>query len=626
MQINFKHVAATAMAVAMSLSLAVPAFAEGPAVPPTPVTKGNLTVTGHELTGKNVFAVRMFKATATKNSDDSGSDYDYASYELEDKWLPFFKAEKYPGVTTSEYLTAGITLPGSANNEDYKEAALKYLEWLATNEDNDEKDWADFAEEAQDWLYAQSPSVFTVTDNEGVKTVTIDKAWNVNKLASCVTATAVDKPTDNLPTGTATFTDLPTGYYVVYPEGGSTGNDIEKVEGQPARGTDAMLINIPTDEQGATWNIKSTYPTVDKEVDTDNDNQNATDNGSAQVGDTVTFTLTSKVPDMSDYTAFYFAFNDTLSKGLEFVEKTPGDSAVDAKDVTVTIDGKTVTAGYTVSLSGKDLKIEFTDLKKGVTVTGGTVTTGAEIVVAYQAKITEDAVSDSGSIVGNAQNDVYLEYSNNPSTTDKGTSTPDTSKVYTYDIDVDKWASDMAATNLAGAQFQLTTDKAGDNVVRLIATDKTTGGDATDLNNAYRVAKPGEEGVETFTTDDDGKITIAGLKAGTYYLHEVAAPTGYNKLKDPVEIEIIVDAETAATYAPDGNEDKYNNVSFENPLYVVNGTANANANDATIKVENKKGIELPETGSIGTIGLTIAGVAIVLIGVFAPRKKKNNQE
>ena len=123
----------------------------------------------------------------------------------------------------------------------------------------------------------------------------------------------------------------------------------------------------------------------------------------------------------------------------------------------------------------------------------------------------------------------------------------------------------------------------------------------------------------------DADITIEGLEAGTYYLHEVAAPTGYNKLKDPVEIEIIVDAETAATY--EGQDDgKYDGVSFENPLYVVNGTANATANDATIKVENKQGITLPETGGIGTIGLTIAGVAIVLIGVFAPRKKKSNQE
>ena len=63
--------------------------------------------------------------------------------------------------------------------------------------------------------------------------------------------------------------------------------------------------------------------------------------------------------------------------------------------------------------------------------------------------------------------------------------------------------------------------------------------------------------------------------------------------------------------------------SFENPVYIINGVANTTEKDDAVKVENKQGIELPETGSIGTIGLTIAGVAVVAIGLFAvPRKKK----
>ena len=314
---------------------------------------------------------------------------------------------------------------------------------------------------------------------------------------------------------------------------------------------------------------------------------------------------------------------------MEFVKKAE-DVAV--TDVTVTIGGKPVTSGYSVSLSDKDLKIVFTDLKKGVTVTDGTVTTGAEIVVTYQAKITEAAVSGSSSIVGNAQNDVYLEYSNNPSTTDKGTSTPDTSKVYTYDIDVDKYelvkdttdsdsdsiTEEMIEQGLAGAKFVLskgeTLNGTGpDGYTNAIGTSTVSG-----QNNTYKVDPTSD--IYEFTTVANADITIEGLEAGTYYLHEVAAPTGYNKLKDPVEIEIIVDGSAAKdTYGVE-------NVSFENPLYVVNGTANANANNATIKVENKKGIELPETGSIGTIGLTVAGVAVVLAGVMLPRKKKNKEQ
>lgn len=646
MKFHFKHVATAALAVAMSLSLAVPAFAEGPAAP-TPVTKGNLTVTGHELTGKNVFAVRMFKATATKNSGDSG--YDYASYELEDNWLPFFKAEKEPGVTGSEYSEAEITLPQSPTKEDYKKAALKYLEWLATNKNNNEKNWADFAEEAQDWLYAQESPVFTVKDTEGVKTVTIADAWDDNKLASYVTATEVDKPADNLPTGTATFTDLPTGYYVVYPEGGSTGNNIGSVAEQPARGTDAMLINIPTGNKKETWNIKSTFPTVDKTVKDENGNTpdkdgagagNA-DNGSAQVGEEVTFTLTSKVPDMSDYQddgdKFYFAFHDTLSKGLEFVE--------DSVSVTIgKVSNDALTTSYDVTepapANGNKLDIVFEKLNE---VPG--ISVGDTITVTYRAKITKDAVSEPDHIFGAAENDVYLEYSNNPSTEDHGTSTPDKSKVYTYDIKIEKYWVDAASVDvdidgswdgnhdmeleslsldsgageklLAGATFVLSnSDKTpsepyGSNgEVKLVLME----------DGNYRVATDKDITGTTyeFTTTNTAPIIIKGLEAGTYYLHEIDAPDGFNKLKEPVEIQIVVE--------PILGNDATNNATLDNPVYIIDDTANGQVDNA-VKVLNKKGIELPETGSIGTIGLTVAGVAIVLLGVFAPRKKKkSNQE
>ena len=60
-------------------------------------------------------------------------------------------------------------------------------------------------------------------------------------------------------------------------------------------------------------------------------------------------------------------------------------------------------------------------------------------------------------------------------------------------------------------------------------------------------------------------------------------------------------------------------------ITVNNGTVSGDG--TTVDVENKKGIELPETGSIGTIGLTALGVVVVVAGLFAfPRKKKTRQD
>lgn len=551
MKVNFKRVATAALAVAMSLSLSVPAFAEGNGGDRT------LTVTGDTLDNKNVYAVQMFTARAT------GADsVVFDNYELADEnWLDFFHAASAAG---------GLDMTGADADD-----AREYVEKLTGD------NLVTFADKAQAWVRGHAGD-FEVITSDSEEPAVADQA---------------------------TFTELKAGYYLVYPEGGSTGTE--------NRGTDAMLVNVPRDNN-AEWNIKSTFPTVDKTVE-DNNNNTTGDgaNGSAQVGDTVTFTLKSKVPDMEDYDTFYFAFNDTLSNGLKFVEKTPGDSVVDANDVTVTIGGKIVTSGYSASQSGRDLKIEFTDLKEGVTVTDGTVTTGAEIVVTYQAMITEAAVVGTPAL-----NTVKVVYSNDPTTNTKGESTPDESKVYTYDIDVNKWASDAGGKtgSLPGAEFvlstnataptaeQITDDYAGyTGLIKLVGSGKS-----------YRVAKPDatqgngyETGaVDSFLTTDSGDITIAGLEAGTYYLHEVKAPDGYNKLKKPVKIEIVVAGE-----------------DYEHATIEVDDKAATGADGNVIDVENKKGIELPETGSIGTIGLTALGVVVVVAGLFAfPRKKKNRQD
>lgn len=548
---HFKRAAAMLLAVVLSLCLAVTAFAEG-----TAVTTGSLTVTGPGLTGKKVTAVRMFTANANTNAETS-KDNDFDSYTLEDAWLEFFKLDpRYTAVKNAGNITSV-----SPSDQEVKDAVVAYVESLRASE----KDLAKLADDAQTY-YRNNASTFTTTMKK-----------------------ESEPATDVAGTPTATIADLPSGYYLVFPEMGSTGNPLPS--GGEKRGTDAMLVNVPKNGAKTEAVIKSTYPTVEKKV------KNSTDeefkpNGTAQVGEKVTFQLTAEVPDMSDYTKYTFKFVDTMTKGLDFVggsvKVTIADKNIDAGDNTYKVNFDT---------AQKVLTVTFDNLKKVNKEENTPVATGDKIVVTYEAYINKDA-----SHTDPATNKVHLEYSNNPDGTGTGTSNPDESKVYTYEIKIDKFYKDNETDKpLAGATFTLTkseTDSTnGIDLIKDAAAEGTTG-------LVYHVKGNDETGESTkvVTTDATGKITIKGLKEGTYYLHETAAPTGFNKLTHPIKIQITVDGE-----------------NYTAPAYKVNDKNNA---DNTIKVENVKGVMLPETGSIGTIGLTALGVAVVLLGVFAPRKKK----
>ena len=546
---HIKRAAALVLAVMLSLCLSLTAFA-------ATETTGILTVTGKGLTGKTVTAIRMF--TANVNDGEEGHVNGFDSYSLEDAWLGFFKdASRIEAVKT-----AGKITDANPSDQDMKDAAVAYVKNLS------ETQLATLAHEAQKWVRdAQNKDSFTALTTPSKP--------------------AIADTTDSTK-GVATIPNLTSGYYLVFPEMGSTGNAISK-DNATARGTDAMLVNIPKNKGNTAATIKSTYPTVDKKVQTTDGDDFKTD-GNAQIGDKVTYQLTATVPDMTDYDKYTFKFVDTLTKGLSYIDKS----------VTVKVGDAAITDGYTATYSAesKTLTVAFDNLKTTNKGENTTVAAGDVITVTYKAYITADAA-----VTDPATNTVHLEYSTNPDGSGKGESTPSESKVYTYPIEIFKFYKEgETEKGLANATFKLS-----------ISEDSTAAGielvKDTTAENSYHVKGEGETSTTTeVTTPDGGIITIRGLKAGTYYLHEITAPTGFNKLTHPVKIEInaVENDQSKATYK-------------------INDVANAGENSHQVKVENMKGTMLPETGSFGTIGLTILGVAVVLLGVFAPKKKKENR-
>ena len=65
----------------------------------------------------------------------------------------------------------------------------------------------------------------------------------------------------------------------------------------------------------ATVTNKAETPEVDKKIV---EGQNKVEGNTANIGDTVNYEITSKVPDMTGYKEYYMDFNDTLSKGLTY--------------------------------------------------------------------------------------------------------------------------------------------------------------------------------------------------------------------------------------------------------------------------------------------------------------------
>lgn len=461
------------------------------------------------------------------------------SYTLTDEWKPFFKNSTASGLT-------GVT------DENVNDKANDYVSKLK------DSTLVAFATKASNWAQTKA-----------------------NNITADATATVSADASNGK--YTATFTGLGYGYYVVAVPGATLAN---------AKSQYATLVSVHSTKVDA--DIKGDLPTVDKKVQVDGTGKDATD---AKIGDTLTFTLTSTIPDMSAYSTYTFNFKDTLSKGLTFGQVT----SVKVENVTLT-ENTDYTVTTPTASNNNTLTVAMKDFK-----TKQQANAGKKITVTYTATLNENAVVGGAGNVNSAT----IQYSNNPSTNGTGESEPSKVRVFTYGFTVDKYTGDQytdAATRLAGAEFTLA-HKDGS----AISFVQVSAGSAT-ANAVYRVAKAGETGTTTITTPANGKVVFEGLKNGEYTLTETKAPAGYNKLASAIGVKVNGQNNgTDTTHATV-------TITYNNDNGSVYGE---HASNGVIPVRNKSGVTLPGTGGMGTIAFTVIGVLVIALGVAWTLKRKN---
>lgn len=350
-------------------------------------------------------------------------------------------------------------------------------------------------------------------------------------------------------TGSKVVQEVELGYYLVVPEGWA--------------GVSPVVCSLGSTNPNVTINEKNGSPTIDKKVKEGSDFGETND---AAIGDYVEFQLTINVVDG---TPVNYVAHDTMSAGLTFVNEGAHSLSITRNDGTLESSNyQVVTEGMTDKCT---FEVKFND---------GVLRTNDKVVITYWAKINEKAV------VGNAgnTNSAILKYGTNGEATCNPTTT------YVWSFDVHKYTGENTA--LAGAKFKVwNSDKSKTAYFKYDATAKV-----------YKFAgwTAVEGAVYEFTTPDDGNIAFEGLDSGTYYLEEIEAPKGYNKLNDAIKFTIA-----------DEKASVKGQVSYDTD------------STGTIKVLNNAGTTLPTTGGIGTtIFYLIGGGLMVAAAVLLIAKKR----
>jgi len=305
------------------------------------------------------------------------------------------------------------------------------------------------------------------------------------------------------------------------------------------------------------------------------------------IGAPIDYTLTISIPEYPDNAVnTEFTIVDTLPENVLTLDTTSIPTITDGNNTSFTVanDG-TITSGTTTIG-------QITYTATGLTlVLNSTKDLTGPITLGYQASITSSALAAEALI-----NTAVLDYPKDVYDSNSATNEVSVSDtVKTLGIKIKKIDNLTPSTALSGAEFKIYYDSTLLNEVTCY-TDVT----GTSTNSS------------TVVVDDSlGESTAGfcrGIPAGTYYIKETKAPTGYKLLTDAVAVTI---SETNATYG-----------------LVATGSTVTTGYYQHTSINEKASFILPFTGGRGVIVYAVIGVTIVTVAsaIYTRKKKDDVQE
>lgn len=354
------------------------------------------------------------------------------------------------------------------------------------------------------------------------------------------------------------------GYYVVA-ETATTSNTV--VASKP------ILVNLLSDVSIEPKNSK-----IDLEKKIVEGDQRL-DANTANIGDVINYEVRTAIPTYEanvDVNKLSYVLTDTftnLTYKKDAVIEANGTALVKDTDYTI----NEADDNFVLSLKPETIKAHQ----------------GENIVLTYSATLNANAVVDKPE--GNP-NHIKLEYTNNPNVDNSKGTLNDEVKTYTFGLKIHKVDKNDDTKDMAGAAFEV---KNADGSV--IGTFEY-GADGQITNPTGLVI-----------TKDGNVATIKGLKDGKYTITETKAPAGYSVLSTPVVVEI-----------KDKGKESGGEANGEGKLSIVSGQGTAECDvenhdgtiDLMVKIENVKGISLPETGAKTAMYCLMGGAALIVLGGF----------